>query len=62
MASTLILGKYVIAKVTGRRDVATIEDGAVFERDGTIVEIGSAEALRRRHRPDRVLGSWAASV
>src|SRR5260221_13990832 len=57
MASTLIVGKYVIAKVTGRREATTIEDGAVFERDGTIVDVGSAAELRRCHQPDRVLGS-----
>src|SRR5712692_3318960 len=57
MASKLILGKYVIAKVTGRREATTIEDGAVFERDGTIVDVGPAAELRRRHQPDRVLGS-----
>ena len=57
MPSSLILGKYVIAKVTGRREVTAIEDGAVFERDGKIVDVGSAAELRRRHQPDRVLGS-----
>ena len=57
MGSSLILGKYVITKVTGRRDATVIEDGAVFERDGTIVDVGSAADLTPRHQPDRVLGS-----
>src|SRR5512143_2128967 len=57
MASSLILGKYVIAKVTGRHEATVVEDGAVFQRDGTIVDVGQAAELRRRHQPDRVLGS-----
>jgi 5-methylthioadenosine/S-adenosylhomocysteine deaminase len=57
MASSLILGKYVIAKITGRHEATVVEDGAVFEHDGTIVDVGSATELRRRHHPDRVLGS-----
>jgi 5-methylthioadenosine/S-adenosylhomocysteine deaminase len=57
MASSLILGKYVIAKVTGRNEATVIEDGAVFQRDGTIVDVGLAPELRHRHQPDRVLGS-----
>jgi 5-methylthioadenosine/S-adenosylhomocysteine deaminase len=47
----------VIQKVTGRYEATVVEDGAVFERDGTIVEVGPAPQLRQRHRPDRVLGS-----
>jgi 5-methylthioadenosine/S-adenosylhomocysteine deaminase len=57
MASSLILGKYVIQKVTGRYEATVVEDGAVFERDGTIVDVGPAALLRQRHQPDRVLGS-----
>ena len=57
MASSLIVGKYVIAGIADGREPVVIEDGAVFERDGTIVEVGRADDLRGRHRPDRVLGS-----
>jgi len=57
MASSLILGKYVVSKVTGRHEAAVVENGAVFQRDGTIVDVGPAAELRRRHHPDRVLGS-----
>ena len=34
MASSLIRGKYVVAKVTSRTEVEVIPDGAVFQRDG----------------------------
>ncbi len=57
MGSSLILGKYVICKATGRHAAMVVEDGAVFQRDGTIVEVGPAAELTRRHRPDQVLGS-----
>ncbi len=46
MASSLIMGKYVIAKVTGRHEARVVEDGAVFQRDGTIVDVGPAAELR----------------
>src|SRR5262245_8460780 len=62
MASSLILGKYVITKVTGRSETAVVEDGAVFQRDGMIVETGPAALLRQRHQPDRVLCSPDALV
>ena len=57
MASSLIRGKYVVAKVASRTEVEVIPDGAVFQRDGTIVEIGHHADLAARHRPDEVLGS-----
>jgi 5-methylthioadenosine/S-adenosylhomocysteine deaminase len=57
MASSLIRGKYVVAKVASRTEVEVIPDGAVFQRDGIIVEIGPHADLAARHRPDEVLGS-----
>ena len=57
MASSLIRGKYVIVKVTSRTEAQVIADGAVFQRDGAIVEIGPFADLIARHRPDEVLGS-----
>ncbi len=57
MVTSLIRGKYVICRVVGRTEVAMIEDGAVFQRDGTIVEIGPYADLVARYQPDEVLGS-----
>ena len=48
MATSLVRGKYVICKVTGRREAQVIEDGAVFQRDGVIVDVGAER--RRMHR------------
>ena len=56
MASSLIRGKYVVAKVASRTEVEVIPDGAVFQRDGVIVEIGRHADLAARHRPTRCSG------
>ncbi len=57
MASSLIRGKYVVAKVKSRIEAEVIPDGAVFQRDGVIVDVGPYADLAARHRPDEVLGS-----
>src|SRR2546428_4801211 len=57
MASSLIRGKYVMGKAETRPDVTVIEDGAVFQRDGTVVEIGRHQDLAAKYQPDAILGS-----
>ena len=52
MASSLIRGKYVICKAVNPTDVSVIEDGAVFQRDGTIVDIGRHQDLAAKYQPD----------
>ena len=49
--------KYVICKVDGRRDARVVEDGAVYQRDGVIVEVGAYPELARKYDADEVLGS-----
>jgi 5-methylthioadenosine/S-adenosylhomocysteine deaminase len=62
MASSLIHGKYVICKVVSRTEAQVVEDGAVFQRDGTIIDIGPYQDLAAKHQPDEVLGSDAHVV
>jgi cytosine/adenosine deaminase-related metal-dependent hydrolase len=57
MASSLIRGKYVICKVISRTEAEVIEDGALFQRDGTIVDIGRYRDLAAKYQPDDVFGS-----
>jgi cytosine/adenosine deaminase-related metal-dependent hydrolase len=57
MASSLIRGKYVVVKVESRTEARVVADGAVFQRDGVVVEVGPYAELQARHRPDEVLGS-----
>ncbi len=57
MASTLVRGKYVICKITGSNSAEVISDGAVFQRDGEIVEVGRYDVLKERHNAEEVIGS-----
>ena len=57
MPSSLIRGKYVVVKVDSRTDARVIADGAVFQRDGVVIEVGPYPELQGRYRPDEVLGS-----
>ena len=57
MSSSLIRGKYVICKALSRTEVETIEDGAIFQQDGKIVEIGKYTDLAAKYQPEQVLGS-----
>jgi 5-methylthioadenosine/S-adenosylhomocysteine deaminase len=57
MGNSLIRGRYVFGSASDGGRASMIEDGAVFQRDGTIVEVGPAVSLMERHRPDEVLGS-----
>lgn len=57
MTSSLVRGKYVIFNVTGRQEAQVIENAAVFQRDGVIVEIGPYARLAAKHRADETLGS-----
>ena len=57
MPSSLIRGKYVICRVTGEESAQVLEDAAVFQQDGEIVEVGPYSDLTSRHRPDEKIGS-----
>ena len=53
MTSSLIRGKYVIAKITGPSSAEVVTDGAVLQQDGLIAEVGDfhtdgSEAAPRR--------------
>ena len=55
MASTLVRGKYVICKITGSSSSEVITDGAVFQRDGEISEVGRYDDLRTRYTVDEII-------
>jgi len=55
MSSSLIRGKYIIGQVIDNNRAEVIEEGAIFQRDGKIVEIGAEEDLSGHHQPDEVL-------
>jgi len=62
MPSSLIRGKYVVCKGRNRTEADIVEDGAVFQRDGKIVEIGKYADLAKKHATDETLGSDAHVV
>ena len=57
MASSLIRGRHLVCGVDDHGAAHVIDDGAVFQRDGVIVEVGPFVELARRHQPDETLGS-----
>ena len=62
MTSTLVRGKYVICKITGTNSADVVSDGAVFQRDGEIVEVGNYDDLKSRHPDVDVIGSQSYVV
>ena len=57
LATTLIRGKYVISEVIGLDSAVIISDGAVFQRDGEIIEVGTYDDLKDRYQVDEIVGS-----
>jgi cytosine/adenosine deaminase-related metal-dependent hydrolase len=57
VVSSLVRGKHVVCKVTGRDAAVVLDDAAVYQQDGTIVEIGAYADLATKYRPDEVVGS-----
>ena len=57
MTSSLIRGKYLICKVDDRTSAQVFEDGAVFQRDGVIVDIGKYDELASKYNADETIGS-----
>ncbi len=56
MATSLIRGKYLVTRVVDDDNSEVIPDGAVFQRDGEIVEAGPYEDLAARHHVEEVIG------
>lgn len=56
MASSLIRGRYVITHALNRTEAHVVENGAVVQRDGRIVEIGIFDDLADRHQVDETIG------
>ena len=57
MATSLVRGRYVVCKVTGRDATLVVDDGAVYQENGTIVEVGPYADLAAKYQPDQVVGS-----
>ena len=57
MALSLVRGKYVVCKVTGRDSAEVVADGAVLQRDGQIEAVGDYRELNSQHPDANVIGS-----
>ena len=57
MPSSLVRGRYVVCGVIDKDSSRIIEDGAVFQRDGEIIDVGPYSDLSSRHSPDEEIGS-----
>ena len=57
MASSLIHGKYVISRPgQDSQSTTVITDGAIFQRDGLIEDVGPYEQLKASYDADEVIG------
>lgn len=57
MSSTLVKGKYVLCGVRDPDIIEMISDGAVFQQDGEIIDVGKYESLKARYTADEEVGS-----
>jgi 5-methylthioadenosine/S-adenosylhomocysteine deaminase len=57
MPASLVRGRYVVTRVTGREEAEVLEDAAVFQQDGVIRDVGPFDAFRHRYPAVEVLGS-----
>ena len=55
MASSLIWGRYVVVKAEDDRST-TIDNGAVYQEDGVIRDVGTYDVLKSKYTPDQALG------
>ena len=55
MTSSIVHGRYVITKASGA-ETNVLENGAIYERDGVIEEVGTFEEVRSRHPDAPVMG------
>lgn len=57
MASSLIRGRHLVRRVTGPDTADVLDDGALLQRDGVIVEVGAYAELRAKHPGEPEVGS-----
>ena len=57
MKTTIVRGRQVVCRITGRDSAEVIDGGAVVIREGAITEVGRYDELLDRYHPDEVIGS-----
>lgn len=61
-SASLVRGRYIICKVTGRNQVELLENAALYQESGRIVALGSWEQLRARYPEVPVVGDGSHVV
>ena len=56
MSESIARAKWVVRGVRNRQEAEIVEDGAVHQRDGTIVAVGKYDDIRRAYPQLPVLG------
>ena len=59
MTESIVRAKWVVRGVRSRHEAEIVGDGAVHQRDGTILAVGPYEDIRRAHPELPVQGSRA---
>ena len=62
MPVTLVRGRHVVCRVTGKSSAEIVDDGAVAVDGGAILEIGPIDDMRRKHPAAEVIGSDSQAV
>lgn len=62
MTSSLIYGKYLISSADKHGNSQVIPNGALYQVDGNILDIGTISDLRRRYSADEEIGSMGQLV
>lgn len=57
MSSSIIRAKHVLCKVKSRTETEIVDDGAIYQRDGIIREIGAFDTISKKYPDVPVLGS-----
>jgi 5-methylthioadenosine/S-adenosylhomocysteine deaminase len=62
LTSSLVRGRHVVCRAGSNGETEVIADGAVYQEDGVILEVGPYHDLAARWHPDEVLGGDDAVV
>jgi cytosine/adenosine deaminase-related metal-dependent hydrolase len=57
VAASLVRGKHIVCRISGQNAAVVLDDAAVYQEDGTIVDVGPYADLAAKYRPDDHIGS-----
>ena len=57
MTTTLVRGRRVVCRITGRDSAEVLDDGAVVVDGGAVIEVGRVDEMRRKYPSAQIMGS-----